>query len=359
MNSESPSSDGGHFLTGRITIASKSFFPHRIPIVINATENGIKFTTHRKRLSARLMPYAELHLAVISNFLGRKKVVIYADSGVEAIRCFDSAKKISDFCRYVNENIISLRERTPSAKYKLTQLQAPTEHIPQTSEPTADDHEPVLDLLFNPEKLDREFLEKIADELEIDGRNNTSTKTSHSDGRRRSRAAHKSELRNLFAKSDQTVWNFSLNRAHFRNTFIGALVVALGALTVWQLSGIRDTDPGLAAAINPTKPSTSSPEPILHAEHAETSTDEKQPRPLARLVSIVQNDTQYHKLISILKQQRIRSGMSTLDLNKRLGWDKKTVKGIESGVIRAEAIDIIDYSVAIHADLYKLLGSLK
>ncbi len=354
MRPERTSPDNGFFLSGRVTIRPMPLFSRTIPIVIHACDDGVTFAMRRARASAKTLSYDQLHMAAISNFLGRKKVIIYAETGVEAIRCSESTKKISDFCKFVNEKIASLHEKPLGPKYQLTQLQVPPESRLQALEQVPEGHDAALDLLFHPDKFDGDFLDRIAREFTI---NHPKQKSGDAKPKEpgNTRRRRQSARYDLFSRHDEKIWNLSPSRARLREIFLGICVLALGAVALWQLGELPGTEPESQARIDARHSSTASPEPAPRPDELAPG---EQPRALAQLVGIVADDGQYQELIETLKRERMKLGVSTKELGKRLRWDEQRIIEIESQISRAEIMEIIDYALAMRKDIHELLGSI-
>lgn len=349
-------SDKGVFLSGRITIVRGSFFYRTIPIVIHATQNDVAFTIRHGKASAKMLSYDKIHMAALSNFMGLKKVIIHADSGVEAIRCSESAKKISEFCKFVNDKIASRHQKTLAPKYQLTQLEAPPGYKLQSFQQVPEDHDSALDLLFHPDKFGSDFLESISRNINIDDSKQCSHDKKSSTTRKDILKKGAQNKYDLFSKYDEKVWNFTLGRERIRQISLGILVVLLGILAVRELSDMGGPSPAdrvtTAAAKNPAISPPPNPPPEQLAR-------DEPPRALALLVGIVHDDRKYHEFIGLLKGGRMKLGLSTRELSQRLGWSEQSLIDMESEASRADPMELIDYAVATDGDIQNIVESIK
>lgn len=341
-------------LNGQIPDPHKTFLFGKIPLSLYAADDGVTFTVFQKQKFSKTVPYEELRSASTSNFLWRKKVVIYSNAGIESIRCFGSREDISEFCKFVN-NKVTARRKPFGPRFQLTRLEAPPEQKFQLGENVPREYDSAIDFLFDPEKWTDDILDKLEREISLSGPEVSSAANRWYRNDVRRKDLNSVNPYNLFGYKNDNVWNLYVTKKHLKNTVLILLIIILGITSAWQLGELPGMKPAsLTTAVE--KNSVIPPKAIAPPEPIKPNV---RPRALEQLVEIMQDDEKYRRVVDVLKQKRTLLGLSTEDIETRLAWEKSFLENVESENARLTVTELIEYSLFINKDIYDLMEEVK
>lgn len=343
--------DNDPVIIGEIVVRRNIFLSRKIPATIHAKNNGIKFTIYREKYRSRYVPYQDLKAIDPINSFGRQKIIIHAYDGSEIINCHSTESKIGEFCRFVNEKISLLKRKPLAAKFALTKTEVPSEKNYTTW--VYDEYGSAIDILFNQEGSTDDLLENLEREIA----SLTAGKESVANSPRSPVAASKYrrpvEDHPLFQRKHSYPWNIDYSKFRLKNILpASAVIIALLFTAIWVIGRapmVPDNsgdEPLFAKSKPPDSPS--SVDPTTPSQRPR----DKSQRAMLHLITLMNDDDQYTRIIDRLRQKRELLNIDSSTLSNQIGWDASKLANIERHLIRATPMDLVNISIHINEDFY-------
>ncbi|RUM95339.1 XRE family transcriptional regulator [Pseudaminobacter arsenicus] len=339
-------------ITGEITKRRKLFFLTNLSVVLRADDDGMTFAVTGNKNSSRIIPYRRLQSAAVSNLFGRRRVLLYADTGVEAIRCHAPESKIQEFCDFINSRIVAAERKPIAARFSLTKTEVPREQQRLFSPHV--DYRSALETLFDQGESTDDLLETL--EKEISSLNTLKTTIKAAKHTKRASipiVTSKEDGFSLFGNSNSYRLDIFLKDFNTKKAIVTGATIGVLSLSLWLLLNLPQMQPTIPEALSIPEQSTSSSEPELLSD---VERPESRPRVLLHLITMMQDEEKYRFLIETLKLKRVAAGLDLGTLASRLGWETKKIEALESGAQRATPTEIIELTLAIKTDLIELTG---
>jgi hypothetical protein len=352
MNQQSDGNTNDPAIAGELVVRRRVFLSRKIPVTVSAKYNGVKFTVYRQQYRSRYVPYQDLRSVSSREILGQWKIILHADVGVETINCHSPESKIIEFCNFVNDKIAHTRRKPLAAKFALTRTEVPPEKNYTTW--VHDEYGSAIDVLFNEEGSFDDLLEKLESEIA-----SLTTKKERPKGGRKSPSPAIDHKRPdddyaLFRNSYSFLGNIDPDKIRpgrilLAGTAITAALFSFAWLAdKWPITPIS-SDSDLSLAKRPADDNAI--ETIPGELVGETAS-----RALLHLITLMQDDIGYSRLVQRLKQKREALNIDSAELSTHMGWDIARLDNIEAQLIRASPMDIVKLSIHIDEDFHDIIG---
>ena len=353
MNENNDGRTNDPAIAGELIVRRRIFLSRKIPVTLQAKHNGVKLTIYRQKYRSRYVPYQDLRAAASREIFGQKKVMLHADVGVETINCHSSEARISEFCNFVNDKIAHTKRKPLAAKFALTRTEVPPEKNYTTW--VYDEYGSAIDVLFNQEGSVDDLLEKLESEIA-----SLTAKKDNPAGKQGASVAA-AEYREpdedypLFRARNSYLGNIDPDGIRPGRIILGGTAIA-GAL--FALAWLADKMPlaPISSESDLSLAKNAASDAETEAEASLDDPDDPSSRALLHLITLMQDDLRYSRLIARLKQKREALEIDLAALSRKMGWETARLENIEAQRIRATPMDIVQLSIHIDEDFHDIIG---
>jgi hypothetical protein len=340
-------------IIGEIIVRRKVFLSKRIPVTIRAKNNGLKITIFQQGHRSRYIPYQDLRSVVIRNIFGWKRILLHAEAGVESINCHSSDNKINAFCDFVNEKIALPKKKPLAARFALTKTEVPLEK--NYTAWVYDEFGSAIDVLFNQEDPIDDLLAKLEIEITSSAARKESVTSSQSLAPPAIRYEPPADDYPLFRKKHSYPWNIDFGEIRLKRILppsIAAIASLLAVAWVIDKASRSSITPGEDLSFSESAPSDDTP-PVDHA--ANHHSKDRPPRAILHLITLMKDSDQYSSLIDRLRHKRELLNIDSATMSSEMGWDTNKLANIETQLIRADPMDIINISIHLGEDFLHMI----
>jgi hypothetical protein len=251
-------------------------------------------------------------------------------------------------------------EKPIGARFNLTRIEIPPKSTFATEAIRSDQYGSAIDLIFNPLNL-ADLLEELGNNVDL-----TNHKTPRSAVASKRQKKVETSLPNartnrppIFGRRVDA--QRKANRAK-RNWLVLPLIFIPGFSGLWWVATFVPAETTIEeGAETARRPEPSKPANEARQDHLDPRTEQHhlKPRTAERLLQIMQNDSEYTRLMAIFREHRAAMGLSIDQASGLVGWTESDLVDVESAAVRPNVLGLVHLALAIKLNIHDAIERVK